>query len=34
MSADPSWLFWLAGIGAGIALVYLIIVLFNAEFLD
>ena len=34
MSSDPSWVYWLAGIAAGIALVYLIIVLFNAEFLD
>ena len=33
MYGDPSWVYWMAGI-AGLALVYLIVVLFNAELLD
>lgn len=34
MYGDPSWVYWMAGIVAGLALVYLIVVLFNAELLD
>ena len=34
MYDDPSWVYWMAGIAAGLALVYLIVVLFNAELLD
>lgn len=34
MYGDPSWVYWMAGITAGLALVYLIVVLFNAELLD
>lgn len=34
MYGDPSWVYWMAGIAAGLALVYLIVVLFNAELLD
>ncbi len=34
MYGDPSWVYWMAGIAVGLALVYLIVVLFNAELLD
>ena len=34
MYGDPSWVYWMAGIATGLALVYLIVVLFNAELLD
>ena len=34
MYGDPSWVYWMAGIAEGLALVYLIVVLFNAELLD
>ena len=34
MGADASWIYWVSGIAAGVLLVYLIVVLFNAARLD
>ena len=31
MYGDPSWVYWMAGIAAGLALVYMKVVLYNAE---
>ncbi|MCI5851987.1 MAG: potassium-transporting ATPase subunit F [Sutterellaceae bacterium] len=34
MGGDATWVYWLGGIAAVLALIYLIVVLFNAEYLD
>lgn len=34
MGTDDPWIYWLAGLSAAVLIVYLIVVLFNADRLD